>query len=336
VDLTELILAGHHEQRRIFPLLNEPDRSDTTAVAAIWATRGVHAAAEERVFYPQLLGLGTGAGSKNSAAAEIPGLAWRWAKVGAVIFGVGTVSSPVLFYELGLLWPTLIGRYGAAYGIPFAIEGICFFLEAIFMGIYLYGWRLSPWLHWRVAAVVAAWGWAQYPYLLPHSLSLAADSAPSSALRAELVVAGIAAVLVVPAFGCLFWPQPHAELRRQPLITATAQGGCPGRRRHPPSHLRSPRPQRALVCSPPSSSARPSSIWPGRQPPGWPADDPAIGEAEYPHGAIWQRTDRNIEIRIDTDRTQRSTDDNTQDRRSDRRQRRDRPSNGAGVHPGRL
>lgn len=103
-------------------------------------------------------------------------LARRWAKVGAVIFGVGAVSGTVLSYELGLLWPTLMGRYGAAYGIPFAIEGIWFFLEAIFMGIYLYGWqRLSPWVHWwsgvpmvvagllSAAAVVSANAWMNQP-----------------------------------------------------------------------------------------------------------------------------------------------------------------------------
>ncbi len=103
-------------------------------------------------------------------------LARRWAKVGAVIFAVGAVSGTVLSYELGLLWPTLMGRFGAAYGIPFAIEGIWFFLEAIFMGIYLYGWRrLSPWVHWwagvpmvvagilSAASVVSANAWMNQP-----------------------------------------------------------------------------------------------------------------------------------------------------------------------------
>jgi len=76
-------------------------------------------------------------------------LAQRWSKVAAVIFAVGAVSGTVLSYELGLLWPGLMGRYGAAFGIPFAIEGVWFFVEAIFTAIYLYGWRrLSPWVHW--------------------------------------------------------------------------------------------------------------------------------------------------------------------------------------------
>lgn len=76
-------------------------------------------------------------------------LARRWSKVMAVLFAVGAVSGTVLSYEMGLLWPGLMGRFGAAIGIPFAVEGLFFFLEAIFTGIYLYGWqRLPPWLHW--------------------------------------------------------------------------------------------------------------------------------------------------------------------------------------------
>jgi cytochrome bd ubiquinol oxidase subunit I len=76
-------------------------------------------------------------------------LARRWSKVMAVVFAVGAVSGTVLSYELGLLWPGLMGRYGAAFGIPFSIEGVWFFVEAVFTAIYLYGWRrLSPWVHW--------------------------------------------------------------------------------------------------------------------------------------------------------------------------------------------
>ncbi len=75
-------------------------------------------------------------------------LAQRWSKVAAVLFAVGAVSGTVLSFEMGLLWPGLMGRYGAAYGIPFAVEGIFFFLEAIFVAIYIYGWnRLPPWVH---------------------------------------------------------------------------------------------------------------------------------------------------------------------------------------------
>src|SRR3954453_18764875 len=75
-------------------------------------------------------------------------LARRWSQVAGVLFAVGAVSGTVLSFELGLLWPGLMGRYGAAYGIPFAVEGLFFFLEAIFVAIYLYGWkRMRPWPH---------------------------------------------------------------------------------------------------------------------------------------------------------------------------------------------
>jgi cytochrome d ubiquinol oxidase subunit I len=75
-------------------------------------------------------------------------LARRWSQVAAVLFAVGAVSGTVLSFELGLLWPGLMGRYGAAYGIPFAVEGLFFFLEAIFVAIYIYGWRrMRPWAH---------------------------------------------------------------------------------------------------------------------------------------------------------------------------------------------
>ena len=73
--------------------------------------------------------------------AEALLLAQRWSKVAAVLFAVGAVSGTVLSFEMGLLWPGLMGRYGAAYGIPFAVEGIFFFLEAIFVAIYIYGWK---------------------------------------------------------------------------------------------------------------------------------------------------------------------------------------------------
>ncbi|HZI72822.1 MAG TPA: cytochrome ubiquinol oxidase subunit I, partial [Gemmatimonadales bacterium] len=87
-------------------------------------------------------------GIKRGDAAALL-LARRWSKVMAVLVAVGAVSGTVLSYELGLLWPGLMGRFGAAYGVGFSIEGIFFFLEAIFVGVYLYGWnRLSPWAHW--------------------------------------------------------------------------------------------------------------------------------------------------------------------------------------------
>lgn len=76
------------------------------------------------------------------------GLAQRWAKVSAVLFAIGAVSGTVLSFEMGLLWPGLMGRFGDVLGLPFAFEGLSFFIEAIFLGIYLYGWgRMPPLRH---------------------------------------------------------------------------------------------------------------------------------------------------------------------------------------------
>ena len=72
----------------------------------------------------------------------------RWSKVAAVTFAVGAVTGTVLSFEFGLLWPEFTGRFGEVFGVLFAIEGIFFFLEAIFVAIYIFGWkRLSGWAH---------------------------------------------------------------------------------------------------------------------------------------------------------------------------------------------
>jgi len=71
-------------------------------------------------------------------------LAKRWSKIAAVLFAAGAVSGTILSFELGLLWPGLMGPFGDVLGLPFALEGIAFFLEAIFLGIYLYGWNRLP------------------------------------------------------------------------------------------------------------------------------------------------------------------------------------------------
>src|SRR5947209_14554603 len=85
-------------------------------------------------------------------------LAQRWSKFMAVTFAVGAVTGTVLTFEFGLLWPTFMGRFGAAFGIPFTIEGLFFFTEAIFVAIYIYGWkRLKPWPHfWTGVPIVIA------------------------------------------------------------------------------------------------------------------------------------------------------------------------------------
>jgi cytochrome bd ubiquinol oxidase subunit I len=86
------------------------------------------------------------------------GLARRWSKVAAVTIAVGAVTGTVLSFEFGLLWPEFTGRFGEVFGVGFVIEGIFFFTEAIFMAIYIFGWkRLSGWAHfWTGVPVVIA------------------------------------------------------------------------------------------------------------------------------------------------------------------------------------
>jgi cytochrome d ubiquinol oxidase subunit I len=114
-------------------------------------------------------------GLKKNDEAAIE-LAKRWSKAMALTFAVGAVTGTVLSFEFGLLWPHFMDRFGAAFGIAFAIEGIFFFIEAIFIAIYIYGWkRLGGWAHfWSgvpmvitgiggALSVVAANSWMNQP-----------------------------------------------------------------------------------------------------------------------------------------------------------------------------
>src|SRR5690242_7635518 len=86
-------------------------------------------------------------------------LAKRWAKGTAILFAVGAVSGTVLSFELGLLWPRFMEFAGPIIGMPFSLEGFAFFTEAIFLGVYLYGWdRISPRAHMLSGVVVAVSG----------------------------------------------------------------------------------------------------------------------------------------------------------------------------------
>ncbi len=86
-------------------------------------------------------------------------LAKRWSKGTAILFAVGAVSGTVLSFELGLLWPAFMEYAGAIIGMPFSLEGFAFFTEAIFLGIYLYGWtRLTARAHWWAGVAVAVSG----------------------------------------------------------------------------------------------------------------------------------------------------------------------------------
>lgn len=86
-------------------------------------------------------------------------LAHRWAKGTAILFAVGAVSGTVLSFELGLLWPRFMQLAGPLIGLPFTLEGFAFFLEGIFLGVYLYGWnRLPLWAHAASGLVIALSG----------------------------------------------------------------------------------------------------------------------------------------------------------------------------------
>jgi cytochrome d ubiquinol oxidase subunit I len=103
-------------------------------------------------------------------------LALRWSKVMLAIFAVGVVTGTILSFELGLLWPGFMANFGNVFGLGFAVEGFSFFLEAIFMAIYVYGWgRLSPKAHFLAGIpivitgftgswmVIAVNGWMNHP-----------------------------------------------------------------------------------------------------------------------------------------------------------------------------
>ena len=94
-------------------------------------------------------------------------LARRWARGTAIMFAVGAVSGTVLSFELGLLWPTFMAFAGPIIGMPFSLEGFAFFLEAIFLGIYLYGWeRVSARAHWLAGVMVLVSGTLSAAFVL--------------------------------------------------------------------------------------------------------------------------------------------------------------------------
>ncbi|MGH3753667.1 MAG: cytochrome ubiquinol oxidase subunit I [Pseudonocardiaceae bacterium] len=114
--------------------------------------------------------------SHRNADQDMAALARTWAKAMGVLFAVGAVSGTILSFEMGMLWPGLMERFGQIYGFPFTLEAFAFFIEAIFLGVYLYGWnRLPPRLHMLTGLpviasgvagaffVVAANGWMNTP-----------------------------------------------------------------------------------------------------------------------------------------------------------------------------
>ena len=86
-------------------------------------------------------------------------LARRWTRILVALFAAGVVTGTILSFEMGLLWPGFTGTFGSVFGLGFAIEGFSFFMEAIFIGIYIYGWnRLSPRAHFASGIPIAIAG----------------------------------------------------------------------------------------------------------------------------------------------------------------------------------
>jgi len=86
-------------------------------------------------------------------------LARRWTRIMAALFAVGVITGTILSFEMGLLWPAFTSTFGSVFGLGFAIEGFSFFTEAIFIGVYIYGWdRLSPRAHFLSGIPIAISG----------------------------------------------------------------------------------------------------------------------------------------------------------------------------------
>lgn len=117
------------------------------------------------------------------------GIARTWSKATAVLFAIGAVSGTALSFELGLLWPPFMEFAGSIVGPAFTLEGFAFFIEAIFIGLYLYGWnRLSPVAHWLTGIPVALSGAAS------SVLVVTANAWQQNPVGAELVTSNPAAL----------------------------------------------------------------------------------------------------------------------------------------------
>jgi cytochrome d ubiquinol oxidase subunit I len=122
-------------------------------------------------------------------------LAKRWSKVMLILFAIGVVTGTILSFELGLLWPRFMDKWGEVFGFAFAVEGLAFFIEAIFITIYVYGWdRLSPRTHFLTGipialsgilgstTVIAVNGWMNAPQGFTEQNGDVTDVHPLSAL----------------------------------------------------------------------------------------------------------------------------------------------------------
>lgn len=175
-------------------------------------------------------------------------LARRWAKGTAILFAVGAVSGTVLSFELGLLWPGFMKFAGPIVGVGFGLEGFAFFTEAIFLGIYIYGWdRVPPLAHWLAGLVVAFSGalsgilvvsinaWMNTPRGFRLEGSVATDIDPIAALlnpamlseTLHMTLAAYAAggMLVAGIHAALLLRDKSNPFHRKGLTIALAVGG---------------------------------------------------------------------------------------------------------------
>ena len=150
--------------------------------------------------------------------ADAMRLAQRWSKYMAVTFAVGAVTGTVLSFEFGLLWPKFMGQWGAAFGVPFAFEGIFFFLEAIFISIYIFGWRrLSPWAYFWTGVPIAVTG------VLGSASVVAANAWMNSPEGVTLDSTG--AVVAVDPVGVIFSDNAMPLMATHMIVAAYMVGG---------------------------------------------------------------------------------------------------------------
>ncbi len=186
------------------------------------------------VAFPLLTLLMEGIGLRRSDPVALR-LARRWSVVMAVQFAVGAVTGTILSFEFGILWPRMMGRFGDVFGIGFGIEGIAFFIEAIFIGIYLYGWhRLPPKLHFGL-------GWVLPPTGVLGAFGvIIANSWMNTPTGFELgpngrpVNVNVASAIFTPALGYEFWHLIVALYMTAGFMVASvyAVGWLKGRRDH--------------------------------------------------------------------------------------------------------
>jgi cytochrome d ubiquinol oxidase subunit I len=176
-------------------------------------------------------------------------LAHRWAHGTAILFAVGAVSGTVLSFELGLLWPTFMAFAGPIFGMPFSLEGFAFFVEAIFLGVYLYGWdRVRPRAHWLAGVLVALSGvlsgvfvvianaWMNTPagFRMVDGRAVDVDpwramrnaAAPSEVLHMTLAAYVAVGFAVAGIHAFLLLRDPAQEMHRRALTIALAVGGA--------------------------------------------------------------------------------------------------------------